>query len=88
MYIDDYGNEFETREKAEQYYHDNFINEVLKDPIEISEYFSFEIEEVLKWIFQDHSELLPDFYKKFSSILECAEKNYVDNRLWDLEEIE
>lgn len=86
MFIDDYGNEFETREKAIQYYQDEFKNEVLKDSEEISDYFAFETDEIIKWIFQDHSELLPDFYKKFSSVLEHAEETYVDNRLWDLEE--
>ena len=87
MFIDDYGNEFKTRKKAVQYYRDKFKIEVLADPEKISDYFDFETEEVMKWIFQDHSELLPDFYKKFSSLLEGAEEDYVDEQLWDLIEI-
>ena len=86
MFVDDYGREFKTREEAEQYYADEFKNTVLNDYEELSDYIEFNVFDILEWIFKD-SELLPKFYKEFSSELKDLERDYINDALYSLEEV-
>lgn len=86
MFVDDYGNGFKTREEAEQYYANEFKDTVLNDYEELADYISIDEVYILKWIFQNHSELLPEFYEKFSFELKNAEREYINEGLWSLDE--
>lgn len=91
IFIDSNDNQFKTERDAEQFYEEKFENEVLKKDFEtLSEYLAVatDIAEIMEWIFKDHPEILSDFYKSFSSQIERAKENYIDDELWDLEEID
>lgn len=87
MFIDDYGNEFKTREEAEQFYVDDFKDTVLNDYELLADYILIDEIDLLQWILQDRSELFPKFCEKFSLELEDAERKYIDEGLWSLDEI-
>lgn len=91
IFIDSYDNQFKTERDAKQFYEEKFENEVLKkDFVTLSEYLASatDITEIMEWIFKDHSEILSDFYKSFSSQIEKVKEDYIDDELWDLEEID
>lgn len=91
IFIDSRDNQFKTKKDAERFYKEEFENEVLKKDFEtLTEYLedTTEIGDIMEWIFQSHPEILSDFYKTFSSQIKEAKENYIDNGLFDLEEIE
>ena len=90
IFIDSNDNQFKTERDAERFYEEKFENEVKKDFETLSEYLASktDITEIMEWIFKNHPETLSDFYENFSSQIEGAKENYVDDELWDLEEIE
>ena len=90
IFIDSDDNQFKTERDAERFYEEKFENEIKKDFETLSEYLALatDITEIMEWIFKDHPEILSDFYESFFSQIEKAKENYIDNELWDLEEID
>lgn len=85
MFIDDYGNEFETVEEIENFARKEFDNMNADDLTNIMEYW-FSNEELLKWILKNDKE---KFIKEHISMFKFAKHGYVRDYfiVHDIEEI-
>lgn len=85
MYIDDYGNEFETIEEAKKFYTKKFYEELEEDPYDILLECVEDADSIIEWIIKKHPELLKEFREEFADNIKDGQRNYIEYYLWDLE---
>ena len=85
MFIDDYGNEFETIEEAKKFYAEKFYKEIEENPYDILLECVEDADSIIEWIVKKHPELLKEFKEEFADNIKNGQKNYIEYYLWDLE---
>ena len=85
MYIDDYGNEFETIKEAAKFYAEKFNKEIEENPYDILLECVEDADSIIEWIIKKHPELLKEFREEFADNIKDGQKNYIEYYLWDLE---
>jgi hypothetical protein len=88
MFIDDYGNEFETIEEAKKFFAEKFNKEMEESPCDTLLECIEDADLIIEWIVKKRPELLKDLKEEFANEIKKGQKNYIENGLWDLEEIE
>lgn len=85
MFIDDYGNEFQTEKEIEDFARKDFYKQDERDLFEALEHYVCTTE-LLRWIFENDKE---KFIKDYKDILKNAENDYVQDYfvIHDLEEV-
>lgn len=85
MFIDDYGNEFQTEKEIEDFARKDFYKQDERDLFEVLEHYVCTTE-LLKWIFENDKE---KFMKDYKDILKNAENDYVQDYfvIHDIEEV-
>lgn len=84
-YVDDYGNEFNTKEEVKAYAIQNLYEDD-EDFVHVLEYF-VHCTELLNWIVENPA-ILEKFKEDYKDIIKIAERDYARDYLWNCDEIE